>query len=255
MLKFFRKIRQKLLFENRIPKYLVYALGEISLVVIGILIAIQIDAWHQYNKDRLEEKDILMRILKDLEADLDNLEIGLNLNKKLNLQLETLVKGIVNKNLTIEEFRENNMGIASHTIFQQTSSTYTESVASGKMSLLVNDTLRDDILNYYEVNKIGADIGMTHYVTNIFFPSFIKNFGHTKEYVLATTHIPNNLESVDIEGVLKNKEYLGVISSKYVLLNGQTGQWEYLKGKNTALKQKIIKEIEQRWPAEHEMQK
>ena len=46
MIKFFRKIRQQLLAENRLGKYLIYALGEIVLVVIGILIALQINNWN-----------------------------------------------------------------------------------------------------------------------------------------------------------------------------------------------------------------
>ena len=45
MIQFFRRIRQKLLEENRFVKYLLYALGEIVLVVIGILIALQINNW------------------------------------------------------------------------------------------------------------------------------------------------------------------------------------------------------------------
>ena len=50
MIKFFRKIRQKLLTQNKFSKYLLYAVGEIVLVVIGILIALQINNW---NQDRL----------------------------------------------------------------------------------------------------------------------------------------------------------------------------------------------------------
>ena len=50
MIKFFRKIRQKLLSENKFGKYLIYALGEIILVVIGILIPLQINDWNAQNK-------------------------------------------------------------------------------------------------------------------------------------------------------------------------------------------------------------
>ncbi|MGB5316110.1 MAG: DUF6090 family protein [Robiginitalea sp.] len=52
MIKFFRKIRQRLLTENNFNRYLVYAIGEIILVVIGILIALQINNW---NQNRLNE--------------------------------------------------------------------------------------------------------------------------------------------------------------------------------------------------------
>ena len=55
MIKFFRKIRQKLLEQNKVSKYLIYALGEIILVVIGILIALQINNWNEnrQNKKRI----------------------------------------------------------------------------------------------------------------------------------------------------------------------------------------------------------
>ena len=54
MIKFFRKIRQNLLMENKTGKYFKYAFGEIVLVVIGILIALQINNWYgkQVNNDK-----------------------------------------------------------------------------------------------------------------------------------------------------------------------------------------------------------
>jgi hypothetical protein len=50
MIKFFRKIRQQLLIENKFSKYLLYAIGEIVLVVIGILIALSINNWNEKRK-------------------------------------------------------------------------------------------------------------------------------------------------------------------------------------------------------------
>jgi len=50
MIKFFRKIRQKLLTENKFSKYLLYAFGEIILVIIGILIALSINNWNEEKK-------------------------------------------------------------------------------------------------------------------------------------------------------------------------------------------------------------
>lgn len=67
MIKFFRKIRQNLLMENKTRKYLKYAVGEIVLVVIGILIALQINNWNENRKNRIAEADYYCRILEDLE--------------------------------------------------------------------------------------------------------------------------------------------------------------------------------------------
>lgn len=71
MIKFFRKIRQKLLSENKFGKYLTYAIGEIVLVVIGILIALQINNWNENKKQQAEITDIYKQIVLDLDNDID----------------------------------------------------------------------------------------------------------------------------------------------------------------------------------------
>ncbi len=58
MIQFFRKLRQKLLVENRLGKYLLYATGEILLVMIGILLALQVKYWNE--KRKLDHRDILL---------------------------------------------------------------------------------------------------------------------------------------------------------------------------------------------------
>ncbi|NND63570.1 MAG: hypothetical protein HKN48_10320 [Flavobacteriaceae bacterium] len=71
MIKFFRLIRQRLLSENKFSKYLLYAIGEILLVVIGILIALSVDTKNNVRLDNLR----VNRFLKKLEVQLnDNLE-------------------------------------------------------------------------------------------------------------------------------------------------------------------------------------
>ena len=74
MISFFRKIRNSLLDSGRTGTYILYAFGEISLVVIGILIALQINNWNELQKDRATERTYLMRIQDDLEIDLNSLE-------------------------------------------------------------------------------------------------------------------------------------------------------------------------------------
>ncbi|MCK0178015.1 DUF6090 family protein [Flavobacteriaceae bacterium S0862] len=63
MIKFFRKIGQNLLMENKTGKYFKYAIGEILLVVIGILIALQINNWNENQKDRIIEKEMLTELI------------------------------------------------------------------------------------------------------------------------------------------------------------------------------------------------
>ena len=69
MIKFFRHIRQRLLSENKFGKYLTYAIGEIILVVIGILMALQINNWNESRKEKALAKNYYHRLISDLKAD------------------------------------------------------------------------------------------------------------------------------------------------------------------------------------------
>jgi len=69
MIKFFRKIRQSLLSENKFSKYLLYAIGEIALVMIGILLALQVNNWNESRKERVQEIKLYENLLVSLTAD------------------------------------------------------------------------------------------------------------------------------------------------------------------------------------------
>lgn len=75
MIKFFRKIRQRLLTENKFSKYLIYAVGEIFLVVIGILIALSINNWNDRRKKNNLKANYIESLKSDLSADLDYFKI------------------------------------------------------------------------------------------------------------------------------------------------------------------------------------
>jgi hypothetical protein len=69
MISFFRKIRQKLLSQNRVTRYLLYALGEITLVMIGILLALQVNNWNEEKKNHRFEREILSLLDENLLKD------------------------------------------------------------------------------------------------------------------------------------------------------------------------------------------
>ena len=73
MLAFFRRIRQSLLSEIKFSSYLLYAIGEILLVVIGILIALSINNWNQDRIERKIEKKLLAELFENLEFNEKNL--------------------------------------------------------------------------------------------------------------------------------------------------------------------------------------
>lgn len=72
MLRVFQRIRKRLFSENKFSKYLLYAFGEVTLVVIGILIALQVNNWNEKRLERAEEKEVLLEIRNSLAIDLED---------------------------------------------------------------------------------------------------------------------------------------------------------------------------------------
>jgi len=69
MIKFFRQIRHNLLMENKTSKYLKYAIGEILLVMVGILLALQVNNWNENRKSHLNEIKLVKQLIDDARAD------------------------------------------------------------------------------------------------------------------------------------------------------------------------------------------
>ena len=95
MIKFFRNIRKTMLNKGKTSKYFKYALGEIILVMIGILLALQVNNWNEERRNRIKEKAILNELHKDFKKNLEDF-LPVKQNK-----LNTLRSGqIVFRNLT-----------------------------------------------------------------------------------------------------------------------------------------------------------
>ena len=102
MIKFFRKIRQNLLSEGKTGKYLKYAIGEIILVVIGILIALQINNWNENRKTDIKIKNSLVALKSDLKQDTILIKKRLPfINEQYNLN-ESLRARVANSNATVD---------------------------------------------------------------------------------------------------------------------------------------------------------
>ena len=103
MLRFFRQIRQRLLTENRFSKYLLYAVGEILLVVIGILIALQVDNWNNERNNDEKVRSILSDIMD---------ELVLNIEKTNNIMQyyawrDSAFYLVLNNRVSIEDYEQN----------------------------------------------------------------------------------------------------------------------------------------------------
>lgn len=143
MIKFFRKIRQKLVSENMFRKYLFYAIGEIVLVVIGILIALQINNWNEEQKRRIEERDVLMELRRELDLNLKDLykynNSAKNIKQKVALYWTYFEKekSAISKD-SVAEFTKIIYSEQYHPEFNTLSSV----VSTARISLIKNEELR-----------------------------------------------------------------------------------------------------------------
>jgi hypothetical protein len=150
MIKFFRKIRQKMLTENKFGKYMIYAIGEIVLVVIGILIALSINDWNDNQKNKLAEKKYVNDLIKDLKNDnisLKQLNIFLEKKSASKTKILPILKGI---NVEIDSI-EFHFAIqyAINGRFTPTDITIEELKNSGGLKIIRNVDLRRKIVSLY----------------------------------------------------------------------------------------------------------
>lgn len=105
MIKFFRNIRKSLLSQGKTTKYFKYAIGEIVLVVIGILIALQINNWNESQKLKKQEIKLLNALEKEIESNLVILDSTIKDNDTiLKVSSSLLKKGLVTPNFNSSPF-------------------------------------------------------------------------------------------------------------------------------------------------------
>lgn len=103
MIKFFRKIRQKLVMENKTSKYFKYAIGEILLVIIGILIALQINNWNDNQNNLKEVENAIFQVLEDIEEDI----VTVDKIYKIIVYTDSLAENVLNSQYTSNDYKEN----------------------------------------------------------------------------------------------------------------------------------------------------
>ena len=151
MIKAFRRIRQKLLTQNKFTKYLLYAIGEIILVVVGILIALSINNQNEERKSTQKGEEILADIRENVEFNNMQFQKDIDVNRKAMNSID-----IVLDNITI--VKTYNDSIARHLRFatwwassRWKSSGYEALVGHG-VDIIQSEKLRKSIINLYEIS-------------------------------------------------------------------------------------------------------
>ena len=155
MIKFFRHIRQSLIMKNQTGNYLKYAIGEILLVVIGILIALQINTWNTARLDHNKEKEYLINILEDIKTQQQLVKDQVAHNILMRLKCEKAIRHLNSNNINADSINLYLTDITRKT-FVVSDPTFQDLKSSGNILLIQNGDLRKKILTFYQYLDYSA---------------------------------------------------------------------------------------------------
>ncbi|RAJ13186.1 DUF6090 family protein [Olleya aquimaris] len=142
MIKFFRKIRQKLFSEGKTGNYLKYAIGEVILVMIGILLALQVNNWNENRKVQKEIREIYNQIIFELDNDIDELSENLNMYESI----KSVFDNVVSDSRTVDLLDDG----LSRIIASSPNTVLNKSGVERLRTISVNDSLSLKVIEMYE---------------------------------------------------------------------------------------------------------
>jgi len=154
MIKLFRNIRQNLIKQGKTANYLKYAIGEIVLVVIGILIALQINNWNEDRKDQLRLKNHYTELLDELKNDRNNLKQIIENVREFNNQTFEISEfmNASQSNTDTTKIVADLIDVEAYGFFSISNSAYTTLLSSGDIQL-INNTKLKNVLSIYHDQK------------------------------------------------------------------------------------------------------
>lgn len=247
MIKFFRRIRQRLVAENKFSKYLFYAIGEIILVVIGILIALSINVW---NDDRIAKnniQDYYERLIPEIEQVIASSKNFIKHRDTLIQKNTKLLKIINSKNADSLAANKKLLG-----------------ATATSWEIIVNMPLIEEFLNQNYLSKVESDSlkfhftqinslletvvsynnGITTQYLNTIEPFFNKhiNYSDVALKVYESSIVTGGPET-DFSALINNLEFWNIVTFKLELLQSETGFENYLISFFESLLELLEKEI------------
>lgn len=240
MFKFFRKFRQKLIVENRFSKYLLYAIGEIILVVIGILIALSINNWNQRRLDKQKSQEFLQRISNDLQGIVEVTRFDINKAKEITEYISKSV--VIMRKGELSVSGKDTLDYTFNTFFQYAQITdeldsFEELKSTGQLGLIYNKELREDINVYLrELKKISEIYDQASSTVNNtqLFDKYITILEYEKRR--------DNLD-YNFQEIAKNQALINTLSRYGYLWRSKQYFSENLNRYSMELNDKIIKEL------------
>jgi len=218
VIKFFRHIRKSLLSENKFSKYLVYAIGEIILVVIGILIALSINNWNEKRKTNSQLQSYLSSIAKNIQSDRLEINIIKALRERHNLAAKDYVKYTYSDSMPIQ-LVPRIAPILGEQSLNVNQSGFDALKNSGYIANLQGSDLEDSIYDYYsyyeEIHE--SETSLNNFIENMEAGLYDGSYEDVvmAYKVFASTKSANEFSKNDqtkaLEQIYKNSKMLGIM--------------------------------------------
>ncbi|MDT0605991.1 DUF6090 family protein [Croceitalea rosinachiae] len=238
-----------MLLENNFSKYLLYAIGEIVLVVIGILIALQINNYSEHQKERQKERILLGNLVNDVALDILQIENNTNLSRERLGRLDSLVQQLKSPDSVRSlQFIRQSYEFVVDQYFKSNSGIFDEAVSSGHMSYIQNESLRQNVFNYYRNAKETYTDGTTRQITDEFITPLLVEHVYLHQEGLEMLEMNMSavspLKKMDLRQLANNKDYWKMVLLKFGSNQEQMIRWGGIKQRAVQLKQEIDQELE-----------
>ena len=215
MIKLFRNIRQTLIMENKTSKYLKYAIGEIVLVMIGILLALQINNWNETRKDRVFEVKMLSEIRNALENDIVSFERSVLRLHKLDSATNVMAEHIYKQSTFVDSLYYKGESrwyyLRAGIQYQYNRGPY-EAIKSSGIDRISNDSLRNKLIKLYDF-----DFPRHEELTKWFDKDYEKQNEKLSSFLSEAKVILTNgqyeFERTFSEDLFSNKEFIKLVGS------------------------------------------
>lgn len=226
MIKFFRHVRQKLISDNMFSKYLLYAIGEIILVVIGILIALQINNWNGRKKEQAKEQAFLREInldFKSNKAQLDSIIEYNKINRHAAVRLQEILRAFHPENPIVTKANSHlvdSIGYYNNLMWRNKSfnpknGTVEALLNSSSFDLISNDTLRRNLISWRDVlgDYLEEEQFAVDFLFNEYGPWSRKNIAPENAVALFSAQHQNFVykRTGDLENILNTVKEEGVV--------------------------------------------
>ena len=245
MLSFLRKIRRLSIESGRARTYMFYALGEIVLVVIGILIALQINNWNEIEKKKFTDHNYLKDMLEDFET---NNEVSQEVIFRIEELLPTLIglleqSALEKPTILVDSINFAFSRIIAMPAYSSTDRVYNNLIGSGDLKIIGDGELKTLLSEYYESLYILNLVQSTHELELVqsFEPYILENLDlqAISSNWIEDLEIPPPVEESKILEVFKDRKFRNIITLKLNILADLLNQNRNLKEINVDMIERL----------------